>query len=94
MTPFLEWTGYVPAAVSAVHALGALVRVWRKKSAGREAAQSDAGLAAGGSQEGRVESVPVAPVAAPCGGVVVVRVELTVRVGGGDAAAESERGAW
>ncbi|MGW0917063.1 hypothetical protein ACWD1Z_35970 [Streptomyces sp. NPDC002784] len=93
MTPFLEWTGYVPAAVSAVHALGALVRVWRKKSAGREAAQSDAGLQAVGGQESRVESVPVAPVAAPCGDVVV-RIELTVRVGGGDTAAESERGAW
>ncbi|MFE1776163.1 hypothetical protein [Streptomyces sp. NPDC059008] len=32
MTPFLEWTGYVSAAVSAVNALGTLVRLRRKRS--------------------------------------------------------------
>ncbi len=31
MTPFLEWTGYVSAAVSAVNALGTLVRLRRKR---------------------------------------------------------------
>ncbi|MFI9769600.1 hypothetical protein ACIHJG_22415 [Streptomyces sp. NPDC052415] len=93
MTPFLEWTGYVPAAVSAVHALGALVRVWRQKSAGREAARSHAGLAAEGRQEDPVERDPAAPADAPCTDVVV-RIDLTVRVVGGDAAADAERGAW
>lgn len=93
MTPFLEWTGYIPAAVSAVHALGALVRVWRQKSASREAVQSDAVLQAPG-REDQAESVPVADIDAPCSAGVVMRIELTVRVVAGATTADSERGPW
>ncbi|WP_369383894.1 hypothetical protein [Streptomyces sp. cg36] len=35
MTPSLEWTGYLPAAVSAVHALGALARLCRERGPAR-----------------------------------------------------------
>ncbi|GGX21147.1 hypothetical protein [Streptomyces noursei] len=31
MTPPLEWTGYLPAAVSAVHALSVLLRLRRER---------------------------------------------------------------
>ncbi|MGW1376874.1 hypothetical protein ACWD6P_21735 [Streptomyces sp. NPDC002446] len=32
MTSSFEWTGFLPAAVSAVHALGVLVRSYRERS--------------------------------------------------------------
>ncbi|MFI8503475.1 hypothetical protein ACIGFK_33940 [Streptomyces sp. NPDC085524] len=66
--PSLEWIGYVPTAVSAVHALVAVVNLCRRGTAGRP----------GTSREAIVE--PVVP--KQCGGapleVAVVRVELAV----------------
>ncbi|MGW7303399.1 hypothetical protein [Streptomyces sp. NPDC054829] len=93
MTPFLEWTGNVLAAVSAVHALAPLVRVWRQKTASHNAVQSDAALEAEGLREGQVERAPIARINAPRSGVTV-RIELAVRVVPADTAADAERGAW
>ncbi|MFB7983945.1 hypothetical protein [Streptomyces vinaceus] len=35
MTAFMEAAGYVPAVLSALHALGALMRLWQHRRAGK-----------------------------------------------------------
>lgn len=67
MTPSLEWTGFLTAAVSAVHALGTLLRLyWERRPAGGKAGRSPA-VEGPWCCEGRCRSAP---------GVAAVRVEV------------------
>ncbi|UQA90726.1 hypothetical protein [Streptomyces halobius] len=91
MTSSLEWTGYLPAAVSAVHALGAVVRMyWERRPVAGKSRQA-------GSAEAPCRCVTGVPVVQVD---VAAEVPATVRVtvGAGrpldDATAGEESGPW
>lgn len=74
MTAFMEAAGYVPAAVSAMHALGAAVRLWRHRRSGKPgpcqcthpAERDDTGAPA--------DPTPTTPAATAPGPAVVVAI--------------------
>ncbi|GGT26572.1 hypothetical protein GCM10010222_80480 [Streptomyces tanashiensis] len=91
MTPFLEWIGCVPAAVSAVHALGALERVRQKKAADSE----PAALLTSGQHHG-CDILAVTGCQGDAAGAkaVAMRVEFTFRAAFGCGASGSEDEPW
>ncbi|MDX3540606.1 hypothetical protein PV721_41205 [Streptomyces sp. MB09-01] len=105
MTAFMEAAGYVPAALSALHALGAVVRVWQHRRSGksgpcrcaRPAEREDAGAPgdhAAAANTLTASAVPgpavVVAIAPPAGGVVAAHITVSVTVG----PTIRERGRW
>ncbi|MFB7260704.1 hypothetical protein ACFCXH_00850 [Streptomyces nojiriensis] len=104
MTAFMEAAGYVPAAVSALHALGAVVRLWQHRRSGKSgpcrcahpAVREDTeapGDRARTTQAGTADAlgpVVVVAIAPPAGGVVAATVAVSVTVD----PAVRERGRW
>lgn len=93
MSPSLEWTGYVPAAVSAVHALGALVHRYRPGAVRWRARRVQVAGGSGKARRGRcVSRVLVVRVDIPEEGAVTVRLSVGgvraagSRAGGGERA--------
>ncbi|REK84646.1 hypothetical protein DY245_42040 [Streptomyces inhibens] len=97
MTPSLEWTGYLPAAVSAVHALGSLVRLcWERSPVGGKTRRSRAAEGPWDC-EGRcwcVAGVPVVRVDVAAEVPVMVRIAVAVGPAGSGATAGGEPGPW
>ncbi|MFF4324492.1 hypothetical protein [Streptomyces sp. NPDC001568] len=73
MTAFLEWTGDLPAAVSALQALGTVVRLWGHRRVGKAAA-SRAAVDAVADEQGENA------IAAACGTETRVRIEVADQV--------------
>ncbi|MFF4104343.1 hypothetical protein [Streptomyces sp. NPDC001903] len=101
MTAFMEAVGYAPAALSALHALGALMRLWQHRRAGKSGPCGCAVPAAGEDSSPSSESGPLvqdrfsaAPAAVvtvtleglPAGAVTVVTVTTALGAPG--------RGRW
>lgn len=95
MTPSLEWTGYVPAAVSAVHALGALARLCRQSAVSWKTTRSQASR---GTRKARHSQLvtQVLVVRWEIAEVGTVEAEITVDVApaASGRAAGRERGPW
>ncbi|MFG2484988.1 hypothetical protein ACGFSI_19805 [Streptomyces virginiae] len=104
MTAFMEAAGYIPAAVSALHALGAVVRLWQHRRSGKSgpcrcahpAVREDAetsGDHVSAAQTGTSAAaapVVVVAIAPPAGGAVAATVSVSVTVD----LAVRERGRW
>ncbi|MFB7784074.1 hypothetical protein ACFC1D_15370 [Streptomyces vinaceus] len=78
MTAFMEAAGYAPAALSALHALGALLRLWQHRRAGKSGPCECNTPPAAGEDPGHCEEgellLPASLVRSP-GSVVTVTVE-------------------
>ncbi len=88
MTPFLEWIGFFPAAVSAVHALYALARMWQRRPWARSARPSlGHGRPLDDAHRCGCGCAAVTPVDATTDPVVEVRVTVSLP-GGAESRAE------
>ncbi|WP_030873599.1 hypothetical protein [Streptomyces sp. NRRL F-2747] len=77
MTAFMEAAGYFPAVLSALHALGALVRLWQHRRVGESGPCGCAPPAAGEDpgRRGDGELTHQTPIVTSAGPIITVTVE-------------------
>ncbi|MFK0238609.1 hypothetical protein [Streptomyces vinaceus] len=100
MTAFMEAAGYVPAVLSALHALGAAMRLWQHRRAGKSGPCGCSLPAVREDPDGSGEGGPLLGEHAVRPTAAVVTVTLDVLPAGADvvvtvtAAAAPGRGPW